>query len=59
MRADEYESMADVFTDCAELPEQLRRRRRLDAALPAQRHAARWAVDDACLAQVRDLDEYV
>jgi hypothetical protein len=59
MRADEYESMTEVFSDCAQIPEQLRRKRQLDQALPAQRGAARWVVDDACFAQVRDLDEYI
>lgn len=48
--------MAELIADCADIPRELRADR---SYLPVPRVATRWEVDDACLAQVEDLDEYV
>jgi hypothetical protein len=48
--------MAELIADCADIPAGLR-----PAAedLPAPRTAAGWTVNDACLSQVQQLDEYI
>ncbi|HEU5473960.1 MAG TPA: hypothetical protein VFV67_25215 [Actinophytocola sp.] len=56
MNAPEPESMAELIADCADIPSSLRAER---SYLPLPRAATHWEVDDACLAQVQDLDEYV
>jgi hypothetical protein len=52
----EADSMAELIADCADIPAGLR-----PAAeqVPPQRTAAAWSVDDACLSQVQQLDEYI
>ena len=52
----EPDSLDDLIADCAEIPNTLRA---THPALPQPRAAARWEVDDACLAQVIDLEEFV
>jgi hypothetical protein len=48
--------MAELIADCADIPAGLR-----PAAeqLGQQRPAAAWSVNDACLSQVQQLDEYI
>lgn len=53
---EEADSLAELITDCAELPADLRTAR---PGLPLPRQATAWAISDACLAAVRELDEYV
>lgn len=52
----EAESIGELVDDCAAIPAGLRVGRQ---ELPLPRAAAPWSVDDACHAQVSDLDEYV
>jgi hypothetical protein len=47
--------MAELIADCTHIPAALRAGRQ---DLPAPRAAA-WSVTESCLAQVRELDEYV
>ena len=51
--------MAELITDCTELPADLCVGRSARTGLPLPRLAAAWSVSDACLAAVRELDEYV
>ncbi|WP_409466062.1 hypothetical protein [Amycolatopsis sp. GA6-003] len=56
--ATEPETIGDLIADCAHLPSTLRPERPSEQdQLP--RAARPWAVDDACHAQVADLDAYV
>ena len=52
----EPETIGELIADCSQIPQDLRRER-----LPAPRteSARPWSVDDACHAQVADLDAYV
>ena len=52
----EPDTFDELIADCADLPSSLRPAR---PRLPAPRAAAHWEVDDACLAQVNGLDEFV
>jgi hypothetical protein len=49
------ETMAELISDCAELPEAVRHPA---AAVPAQHAPGEWRVDDECLAQVAGIDDY-
>lgn len=53
--ATEPETLAELISDCADIPQDLRLRRDTAPRPPAPRE---WAVDDACHSQVADLDEY-
>ncbi|WP_370939255.1 hypothetical protein [Amycolatopsis sp. cg13] len=58
--ATEPETIGDLIADCAHLPSALRPGQAADQArLPQPRAARPWTVDDACHAQVADLDAYV
>jgi hypothetical protein len=48
--------MAELIADCADIPAGLRYPAR---TIPQPRSAEGWSVTEACLAQVRQLDEYV
>jgi hypothetical protein len=48
--------MAELIADCADIPAGLRP---AAGQVPEPRTAASWAVDDACLSQVQQLDEYI
>jgi hypothetical protein len=50
------DSLADLITDCGDIPTGLRT---AAPALPLPRLATAWSVTDACVAAVRELDEYV
>ncbi|WP_026421432.1 hypothetical protein [Actinokineospora inagensis] len=50
------DDMGELIADCAAIPPALTRPK---PALPIPRTPTRWTVDDACHAQVADLDEYV
>jgi len=50
------ETLDQLIADCADIPAALRPH---DQVLPVPRLAAAWTVDDACFAQVRELEEYV
>lgn len=52
----EPDTLAELIADCADIPAALRT---YDQVLPVPRRAAPWQVDDACYAQVNDLEEYV
>jgi len=47
--------MDELIEDCADIPAAVR----TSPALPAPRAAEKWRVNDQCLAQVNDLDDYV
>jgi hypothetical protein len=47
--------MDELIADCADIPASLKAE---PAVVPHQREP-RWAVNDACAAQVADMDEYV
>ncbi len=49
-------SLAELIADCTEIPAGLRTG---GVVLPVPRVAASWSVTDACVAQVREFDEYV
>jgi hypothetical protein len=53
---DDDASLAELITDCTDLPADLCVTR---SGLPLSRLAAKWAVSDANVAAVRELDEYV
>ncbi|SFQ37046.1 hypothetical protein SAMN05421810_106330 [Amycolatopsis arida] len=55
-RIHEPETLGELIADCAEIPTDLR-----PGPPPAPRSTVvePWTVDDACLAQVADLDTYV
>lgn len=56
IRGDEYpETMAELIADCSDIPASLRSER----PLPSPREAGPWTVNEACLAQVHDLEMYV
>ncbi|WP_037368046.1 hypothetical protein [Amycolatopsis orientalis] len=58
--ATEPETIGDLIADCAHLPSELQPERPSgQARLPRPRAALPWTVDDACHAQVADLDAYV
>ncbi|WP_168214129.1 hypothetical protein [Prauserella flavalba] len=51
--ATEPETLAELIADCAEIPRpEVPRHEQVPTAAP-------WTVDDACHAQVADLDEYI
>ncbi|WP_165401347.1 hypothetical protein [Herbihabitans rhizosphaerae] len=56
MERTDAESIAEFITDCSDIPESLRGSR---GDVPQPRAVVPWRVDDACLNQVRELDEYV
>ncbi len=56
MSTPEADTLDELIADCAAIPATLTTD---PTALPLPRAAAAWTVDDACLAQVVDLDEYV
>ena len=56
MSTREADSINDLIADCADIPGSLRP---ADTLLGFPLQAAPWQVDDANLAQVHDLDEYV
>lgn len=51
----EPETLAELISDCAEIPAGLREQRPVAPTPPAPRA---WAVDDTCHSQVAGLDEY-
>jgi hypothetical protein len=51
----EPENLAELIGDCADIPQDLRRARE---AVPLPPAPASWSVNDSCLAQVADLDDY-
>jgi len=55
--ATEPETIGELIADCAHLPSELRPAG--EGRLPNPRTAQPWSVDDACHAQVADLDAYV
>ncbi|MBB4685159.1 hypothetical protein [Amycolatopsis jiangsuensis] len=57
----EPESLDELIADCAHLPSALHAPRTAAVAgrLPTPRSPRPWTVDDACHAQVADLDAYV
>ncbi|WP_020657638.1 hypothetical protein [Amycolatopsis benzoatilytica] len=58
--ATEPETIGELIADCAHLPSALRpEATAAEARLPRPRAARPWSVDDACHAQVADLDAYV
>ena len=58
--ATEPETIGELIADCAHLPSALRPpQTAAEARLPLPRAAQPWSVDDACHAQVADLDAYV
>ena len=56
MTTPDAESFTELIADCADIPRELQ-----DGGpdLPGQREPAPWEVDEATLAQVNDLEEYV
>ncbi|MCP2302482.1 hypothetical protein [Actinokineospora globicatena] len=50
------ETLDELIADCAGIPPELTHHR---PVLPTPRGHAPWRVDEACHAQVADLDEYV
>jgi hypothetical protein len=52
----EADSIAELIDDCRTIPAGLRTGRQ---ELPLPRSAAAWSVNEACIEQVRELDEYV
>ncbi|HVV20001.1 MAG TPA: hypothetical protein VHF06_11240 [Pseudonocardiaceae bacterium] len=56
MTTPEADSMAELIADCADIPARVLAAPR---DIPLPRNAAAWSVDDACQAQVLDLDVYV
>jgi hypothetical protein len=53
--ATEPETLAELISDCADIPADLREQRPSTPTPPAPRV---WTVDDACHSQVAGLDEY-
>ncbi|WAL67264.1 hypothetical protein ORV05_05615 [Amycolatopsis cynarae] len=51
----EAESLNELISDCADIPQELRRRREATPRPPAPRS---WTVDEGTHAQVADLDEF-
>jgi hypothetical protein len=51
----EPETLAELISDCAEIPQDLRP---VSEAVPRPPAPASWTVDDSCHAQVADLDDY-
>ncbi|HEY0806717.1 MAG TPA: hypothetical protein VGD84_16705 [Pseudonocardiaceae bacterium] len=56
MTAPDADHLTDLIADCTDIPAGLRTAR---PELPLPRLAPAWSVTDACMAQVRELDEYV
>jgi hypothetical protein len=52
----EPETIDELIADCAEIPQDLRRE---PVPAPRSMSARAWTVDEACHAQVADLDAYV
>ncbi|GAB3502315.1 hypothetical protein FB471_1874 [Amycolatopsis cihanbeyliensis] len=52
----EPETLGELIADCADIPADLCREQR---AMPRPRTANPWRVDEACHAQVADLDAYI
>jgi hypothetical protein len=50
------DTLDELVADCAAMPDSLRAALATERPVPAPRA---WQVDEACLAQVRDIDEYV
>jgi hypothetical protein len=56
----EPETLGELIADCAHIPSALQVKKPGAESLPLPREAAApWSVDDACHAQVADLDAYV
>jgi hypothetical protein len=56
----EPETLGELIADCAHIPSALQAEKLRAGSLPLPREtAAPWTVDDACHAQVADLDAYV
>lgn len=51
----EAETLDELISDCADIPQELRRRRATTPRPPAPRS---WTVDDGAHSQVADLDEF-
>ena len=51
----EPENLAELISDCADIPQDLRTRRETMPRPPAPRG---WSVDEACHSTVADLDDY-
>jgi len=51
----EAETLAELISDCAEIPQELRAQRRAAPRPPAPRS---WIVNETCHSQVADLDPY-
>lgn len=54
----EPETLGELIADCADIPPALHAPAGREARLPAPRPRP-WTVDEACHAQVADLDAYV
>ncbi|MEU4674147.1 hypothetical protein AB0F91_40850 [Amycolatopsis sp. NPDC023774] len=57
--ATEPEDLGELIADCAHIPSALRSEGLTTDRMPHPRAARPWKVDDACHAQVADLDAYV
>ncbi|WP_344867979.1 hypothetical protein [Amycolatopsis ultiminotia] len=55
----EPENLGELIADCAHIPSALAARTPPVRQLPAPRTPQPWTVDDACHAQVAELDAYV
>ncbi|PPK64220.1 hypothetical protein V5P93_006130 [Actinokineospora auranticolor] len=56
MKPQEPDNLDELIADCADIPPVLTERK---PVLPAPRPATRWVVDDAAVAQVAGIDEFV
>jgi len=54
----EATSLDELVRDCAELPESLLPPDEPETGPPQPREATPWRVDEACLARVRERDDY-
>jgi hypothetical protein len=52
----EVESMAELIADCADIPATVRT---APPDVPSPRAAAAWSVDETCLAQAPEFDDYL
>ncbi|HWD06464.1 MAG TPA: hypothetical protein VG674_28895 [Amycolatopsis sp.] len=55
----EPETIGELIADCAHIPAELRSERVAGDRPPHPRAPRPWTVDEACHAQVADLDAYV
>lgn len=55
MTTPDPDSLADLIADCADIPAGIRTARE---SIPMPHRAAGWAVTDACLDQVREIEDY-